>query len=60
MIFREHPHKVFIDPRYPNLLHNFGWHPKRKNVLIIHGFNGTHSKSPMTFIRDGMYQHRHL
>ncbi|KOB77217.1 Uncharacterized protein OBRU01_04607, partial [Operophtera brumata] len=24
----------------------------RKNVMIIHGFNGTYAKTPMTFIRD--------
>lgn len=48
----EHPHKHFIDPRYPHLLRDFGWKSTRKNVLIVHGFNGTYSKSPMTFIRD--------
>ncbi|CAB3223255.1 unnamed protein product [Arctia plantaginis] len=48
----ERPQKKYIDPRYPKLLHYFGWHPSRKNVLIIHGFNGTNTKSPMTFLRD--------
>lgn len=37
--------------RYPLL--KYGWNPKKKNVIVIHGFNGTESKSPMTIIRDG-------
>ncbi|CAH0406874.1 unnamed protein product [Chilo suppressalis] len=48
----EHPHQHWIDPRHPDLLQDLGWKIGRKNVLIIHGFNGTHSKSPMTTLRD--------
>ncbi|KAG7305941.1 hypothetical protein JYU34_008502 [Plutella xylostella] len=44
--------KQWIDVRKPNLLDVYGWDPNKKNVLIVHGFNGTYSKNPMTFIRD--------
>ncbi|CAH0714535.1 unnamed protein product, partial [Brenthis ino] len=49
---REHPHEQWVDVRRVDRLPAQGWKHSRKNVLIVHGFNGTHSKSPMTFIRD--------
>lgn len=45
-----------IDTRFQNSLLKYGWNPKNKNVIVIHGFNGTESKSPMTIIRDGKFQ----
>lgn len=36
--------------RYP--LTKQGWNPSKKNVIVIHGFNGTENKTPMTIIRD--------
>lgn len=30
-----------------------GFDAERRNVFIIHGFNGTESKTPMTILRDG-------
>lgn len=50
---RERPWKQWIDVRHKDLLEVYGWKETRKNVLIIHGFNGTHSKHPMSYIRDG-------
>ncbi|CAG9578935.1 unnamed protein product [Danaus chrysippus] len=49
----ERPYKQWVDVRRANKLPHYGWKLSRKNVLIIHGFNGTHSKTPMTFLRDG-------
>ncbi|XP_046962245.1 phospholipase A1-like [Vanessa cardui] len=48
----ERPYMQWIDVRRKNNLASYGWKLSRKNVLIIHGFNGTHSKTPMTFLRD--------
>ncbi|XP_061379826.1 lipase member H-A-like [Danaus plexippus] len=48
----ERPYKQWVDVRRVNKLPHYGWKLSRKNVLIIHGFNGTHSKTPMTFLRD--------
>lgn len=50
---RERPFKQWVDVRHMGLLDIYGWKANRKNVLIIHGFNGTHSKNPMSFLRDG-------
>lgn len=55
-IFRGQKYKKKIDVRNPFSLHYSGWDPERRNVIIIHGFNGTESKTPMTFIRDGMQE----
>lgn len=41
-----------IDVRNPLSLELSGWNPNKMNVLIIHGFNGTESKSPMTILRN--------
>ncbi|KAF6210819.1 hypothetical protein GE061_013930 [Apolygus lucorum] len=42
--------RVDIRSRVP--LRYAGWDPELKNVIIIHGFNGTESKVPMTYLRD--------
>lgn len=42
-----------IDVRNKHALDYSGWNRKRNNVLIVHGYNGTESKSPMTILRDG-------
>nr|CAD7266426.1 unnamed protein product [Timema shepardi] len=42
----------FIDVRSSNSLKYGGWDPDKRNVIIIHGFNGTEHKVPMTFIRN--------
>jgi len=47
--------KKLIDVRNKNALRYSGWDPSKKNVIIIHGFNGTESKTPMTIIRNGKY-----
>ncbi|XP_025195372.1 lipase member H-like isoform X2 [Melanaphis sacchari] len=44
--------KKLIDVRNKNSLRYSGWDPSKKNVIIIHGFNGTESKTPMTIIRN--------
>ncbi|CAH2108465.1 unnamed protein product [Euphydryas editha] len=48
----EHPYQQWIDVRQKNKLSAYGWKLSRKNVFIIHGFNGTHSKTPMSYLRD--------
>ncbi|KAL0267131.1 UNVERIFIED_CONTAM: hypothetical protein PYX00_009485 [Menopon gallinae] len=48
----EHRYRKKIDVRNPYSLTYSGWDPDRKNVIIIHGFNGTEGKTPMSFIRD--------
>ncbi|XP_050520002.1 uncharacterized protein LOC126893645 [Daktulosphaira vitifoliae] len=50
--------KKLIDPRSKNSLRYSGWDPNKKNVLIIHGFNGTESKTPMTIIRDAFLRRK--
>lgn len=51
----EYGQKREIDTSFKHSLLKYGWNPKKKNVIVIHGFNGTESKSPMTIIRDGTY-----
>lgn len=52
--FRETGKKrLRIDIRNPYSLKYSGFDPLKKNVIIIHGFNGTESKTPMTLIRNG-------
>lgn len=41
-----------IDIRNNLALKYSGWEPDRKNVIIVHGFNGTESKTPMTILRN--------
>ncbi|CAA9998673.1 unnamed protein product [Nesidiocoris tenuis] len=45
-------YKKRIDVRSRVPLRYAGWDPDLKNVIIIHGFNGTESKVPMTYLRD--------
>lgn len=47
-----------IDTSFKYSLLKYGWNPKKKNVIVIHGFNGTEGKSPMTIIRDGKCKER--
>ncbi|XP_063922794.1 lipase member H-A isoform X2 [Zophobas morio] len=44
--------RLRIDVRNHRSLEYSGYDPMKKNVLIIHGFNGTESKRPMTILRD--------
>ncbi|XP_024081436.1 lipase member H-B isoform X2 [Cimex lectularius] len=44
--------RKLIDVRSNVPLKYSGWDPDKKNVFIIHGFNGTERKVPMTYIRD--------
>ncbi|XP_066146170.1 phospholipase A1 [Euwallacea fornicatus] len=44
--------RLRIDIRNPLSLKLSGFDPERRNVFIIHGFNGTESKTPMTILRD--------
>ncbi|XP_038214374.1 lipase member H-B-like [Zerene cesonia] len=48
----ERPVSQRINVRHIHLLPKLGWKLTRKNVFIVHGFNGTHAKTPMSFIRD--------
>ncbi|XP_044732526.1 lipase member H-A [Chrysoperla carnea] len=41
-----------IDIKNPNALKYMGWNPHKESVIIIHGFNGTENKTPMTIIRN--------
>ncbi|XP_045475070.1 lipase member H-A [Harmonia axyridis] len=50
--------KIRIDIRNPYSLKLSGWDPNKKNVIIVHGFNGTESKTPMTILRNA-YLSRH-
>lgn len=45
--------RIRIDIRNPLSLKLSGFDPERRNVFIVHGFNGTESKTPMTILRDG-------
>ncbi|CAK1600816.1 unnamed protein product [Parnassius mnemosyne] len=47
----ERPYSQWIDVRHGDLS-EYGWKVTRKNVLIVHGFNGTHAKTPISFLRD--------
>lgn len=42
-----------IDLKIANSLKWSSWDPKKKSAIIIHGFNGTERKTPMTILRDG-------
>ncbi|KAJ9597063.1 hypothetical protein L9F63_027045, partial [Diploptera punctata] len=46
----ENPHRKQLDIRNPNALRYAGWDPGKRNVIIIHGFNETEHKTPMSFI----------
>ncbi|XP_077286092.1 phospholipase A1 1-like [Arctopsyche grandis] len=48
----EHPKSQRVDVLRKGSLMDMGWDPARKNVIIIHGFNGTEGKTPMSFIKD--------
>lgn len=52
-VFSGDHRRKFIDVRSKNSLRYSGWDPSKKNVIIVHGFNGTESKTPMTIIRNG-------
>lgn len=45
--------KQRIDTKNNLALKYSAYNPQRKNVIIIHGFNGTASKTPMTILRNG-------
>lgn len=47
------PYRKRIDVRATAALRYGGWDPHKKNVIIVHGFNSTERKAPMTIIRDG-------
>lgn len=44
--------RLRIDIRNKLSLKLSGFDPSKKNVIIIHGFNGTESKTPMTVLRN--------
>lgn len=46
------PFRKRIDLRSTTALRYGGWDPHKKNVIIVHGFNSTERKAPMTIIRD--------
>ncbi|GBP79049.1 hypothetical protein EVAR_59966_1 [Eumeta japonica] len=48
----ERPYSQWVDVRRTGSLERCGWKKARKNVFVVHGFNGTHSKSPMSVLRD--------
>ncbi|XP_069687333.1 phospholipase A1-like [Periplaneta americana] len=50
MYTSEKPYRKQIDVRNPSSLRYGGWDPGKRNVIIIHGFNETESKTPTTFI----------
>lgn len=47
--------RLRIDVKNPYSLEYSGYNRSKKNVLIIHGFNGTESRSPITILRNGKY-----
>ncbi|XP_013178905.1 PREDICTED: lipase member H-A-like [Papilio xuthus] len=47
----ERPYKQWVHVGHRDL-RDYGWKLARKNVFIIHGFNGTHAKTPISFLRD--------
>ncbi|XP_026477668.1 phospholipase A1-like [Ctenocephalides felis] len=48
----ESTYRTRLDMRDHGSLHRAGFRRDRKNVIVVHGFNGTESKTPMTFLRD--------
>uniref|UniRef100_A0A1B6D9T4 Lipase domain-containing protein n=1 Tax=Clastoptera arizonana TaxID=38151 RepID=A0A1B6D9T4_9HEMI len=48
----ENRFRIPIDIRSKVPLRYKGWDENKRNVIIIHGFNGTERKSPMTIIRN--------
>lgn len=50
---RDKKYKRIVDVIGKPSLTEIGWDSSKKNVIIIHGFNGTESKTPMSFIKDG-------
>uniref|UniRef100_A0A6P7GDW1 Phospholipase A1 n=1 Tax=Diabrotica virgifera virgifera TaxID=50390 RepID=A0A6P7GDW1_DIAVI len=44
--------RITIDVRNPHSLNYSGYDYKKNNVIIIHGFNGTESRSPITILRN--------
>ncbi|PSN33800.1 hypothetical protein C0J52_19495 [Blattella germanica] len=46
----ENPNAKLIDIRNPNALRYAGWDPGKRNVIVIHGFNETERKTPISFI----------
>ncbi|XP_030758942.1 pancreatic lipase-related protein 2 [Sitophilus oryzae] len=50
--------RLRIDIRNHLSLRLSGFDPDRKNAIIIHGFNGTESKTPMTVLRDAFLYRR--
>jgi len=34
-------------------LYNSGWNPNKKNVIVIHGFNGSENNKLMVILRNG-------
>ena len=53
--YREHKVRRKIDVTNPYSLRYNGWDPHKRNVIIVHGFNGTEGKMPLSFIRDGEF-----
>lgn len=45
--------KQRIDTKNNLALKYSAFEPAKKNVIIVHGFNGTESKTPMTILRNG-------
>ncbi|XP_063242760.1 pancreatic lipase-related protein 2-like [Bacillus rossius redtenbacheri] len=54
---RNSMYREMVDVARPASLKYSSWDPDHKNVIIIHGFNGTESKVPMTFIRNAYLVH---
>ncbi|CAG9838617.1 unnamed protein product [Diabrotica balteata] len=46
--------RITIDIRNPHSLNYSGYDYNKNNVIIIHGFNGTESRSPITILRNGL------
>lgn len=42
-----------IDVRSKRSLYNSSWDPNKKNVIIIHGFNGAENNKVMVLLRNG-------
>ncbi|XP_034245560.1 phospholipase A1 member A-like [Thrips palmi] len=46
------PRRKVLDPRRPGWLRWSGWDPRRRTVLLVHGFNGGAEKAPLSTLRD--------
>lgn len=55
LLFSSNPRRrIIIDLKHTMSFYNYGgWAPNKKNVIIIHGFNGAETDKFMVLLRNG-------